>query len=123
MNYLNIDVKIWIFLQNITLLNSDSLKETEEYDIFKTACELNTIYYMSERDILDNESKNIYYFKSFTEVIISLKNILEIFDREKSMKYKIVTAAIPIMERISVENALEKLNISFEDSFHKMSIS
>lgn len=112
LNILHVDQKIWILLQNVTLLDSDFLKETDEYDTFKTASEYNTTYIISQKDILDDDSSDLkYYFKSFTEMIISIKQILEIFEKTNSKKYKILVKSMPIMERISMENALENMHL------------
>lgn len=110
-NILNVDYKIWIFLQNITLLDSDFFKETDEYDIFKTAAEQNTTYVISQKDIFDDKSTGYYDFKSFTEMIITLKKIFEIYENTNTKKYKILIKSIPIMERISMENALEDMHL------------
>lgn len=111
LNILHVDQKIWILLQNVTLLDSDFLKETDEYDTFKTASEYNTTYIISQKDILDDKSELKYYFKSFTEMIISIKQILEIYEKTNCKKYQILIKSIPIMERISMENALENMHI------------
>ena len=112
LNILHVDQKIWILLQNVTLLDSDFLKETDEYDTFKTASEQDTTYIISQKDILDDDKSELkYHFKSFTEMIISIKQILEIFEKTSSKKYKILVKSMPIMERISMENALENMRI------------
>lgn len=112
LNILHVDQKLWILLQNVTLLDSDFLKETDEYDTFKTASEQDTTYIISQKDILDDDKSELkYYFKSFTEMIITIKQILEIYEKTNSKKYKILVKSIPIMERISMENALENMHL------------
>jgi len=118
---LNVDVKFWIFLQNVINLPSDFLKQSEEYDLFKTANEYGATFSISEYDILDDYSfyfkTNEYYkFATFGQLIVTVKEILELYELQESKKYKLLIEAIPKLEVIALENTLENLTINLSRS-------
>ena len=118
---LNVDIKLWIFLQNVINLPSDFLKETDEYDLFKTASVYGATFSISENDIIDDysfytKSNEYYKFATFGQLIITVKEILELYELQESKKYKLLIEAIPKLEVIALENTLENLTIDLSKS-------
>lgn len=126
---LNVDVKLWVFLQNVIHLNRDYLKETEEYDAFKVASQQETGYVISKADLYSGcgtaagpagsaaSTSAIYteyiHFDTFSEMISNIKAIYEESGYTNTLKYKLLARAIPIMEMIAVENSLDNMNLKF----------
>ena len=105
---LNCDINLWIFLQNIKTLDYEYLCETQEYDLFKSA----EYYTISLADIIDDREACIrYQAATFTDLIYKVKFILESFAKINTLKYRILMDAIPIIERIAVENTLRPLSL------------
>jgi len=111
--YIRVDIKLWIFLQNIILLPSEYLIETDEYEFFsesekthgKYVLSSNDIYYEAKhRTCLRNQD---IFFESFAHMIDILKQLLD----NDSMKQKLITTAIPIIERIIIEDRLQSFTI------------
>jgi hypothetical protein len=108
---LYVDDKLWIFLQNIILLPYDYLIETEEYELFETAEKNKCGYTISKNDIFDlrHKPKNnvFYYFTSFPKLLRNIYSVLN----NTSNKKKLIEQAIPIIDRIKVENMFQKCYI------------
>ena len=98
---------LWVFLQNVININYEYLSETPEFDMFKN----NSCFSISVSDIIDKSSDDIIYVNSFTELIFTIKNFMESQYYTDSIKYKILTKSIPILERISLEIQLENMSI------------
>jgi len=115
MNYTQVDIILWIFLQNIALVPYEYVLETEEYDIFKYADKNNHIFILSCNDIkfdisyinLKKYKNSLLYFTSFENM---LYNLLSILDKE-SYKRNLIVKSLDIMKKQSIEIKLENLHI------------
>jgi hypothetical protein len=112
--YIRVDVILWVFLQNVILLPSEYLMETEEYEIFQNAEQCDYIYILSCKDIryeMLYTKRNCYpndiVFDTFQNMLYILQTLLE----DNTLKKNLIINAIPILKRMNIENLLNNLRI------------
>jgi len=106
---LNVNTILWIYLQNVITLPYDYLIQTEEFDIFHTACEKSSKFSLSANEIYDKiyTKHTLFYFDSFKNMILLLQTILP----ANSKKKELIDKAYPIIERMHLEVMLGNLYI------------
>lgn len=109
--YIQVDIILWIYLQNVILLPYEYLIETDEYDIFKNAEINKSMYILSTKEIHKDISYTHYklckeytylHFTSFDNLLENLNTLLD----NESYKKQLINKALPIIKLQKIETMM-----------------